>query len=114
MPESSILSARVPDVAERQTHITVTCMIEAHGTCLYSKTCPKCKRDNSPGLHTSAMFVCLLKIRINPACCTSDCIEQDGCSMRLVKNACLDSAVLTLQLHIHSSRCEADAGREEG
>ena len=49
-----------------------------------------------------------------PRLCTSDCNEQDSRSMRLVKNACLDHGLLSLQLHIHSSRCEADAGREEG
>ncbi len=65
-------------------------------------------------LQTSAMFVCLLKLRVNPTCRTSDCNEQDGCNMRLVESACLDTALLSLQLHIHSSRCEADAGREEG
>jgi len=69
---------------------------------------------NWAALQTSAMFACLLKLRIHPTCCTSDCNEQDSRSMRLGKNACFDNALLSLQLHIHSSRCEADAGREEG
>ena len=67
-----------------------------------------------PASNTRAMFVCLMKMGIKPTCCTSDCIQQVGRSMRLVKNACFDNALLSLQLHIHSSRCEADAGREEG
>jgi hypothetical protein len=65
-------------------------------------------------LHVSAMFVCLLEGSINPTCCTSDCNEQDGRSMPLVKNECLDNALLSLQLHVHSSGREADAGGEEG
>ena len=65
-------------------------------------------------LQASAVFVGLLKLRMDPTCCASDCIEQNNSSMCLERNACLDSALLSLQLHIHCSRCEADAGREEG